>query len=54
MEAMPTRRRIAPLWPRLLSLGAIFLLAAGAWSQELSEYGNPFTWVTVGRVQVKA
>ena len=51
---MPNRRRFAPLWPMLLSLGAIFLLAAWAWSQELSEYGNPFTWVTIGPVQVKA
>ncbi len=30
------------------------LLAGPAGGDELSEYGNPFLWVTVGRVKVKA
>lgn len=38
-------------------LGALTLpaaLAAGEKPAELSEYDNPFTWVTIGKVKVKA
>jgi uncharacterized membrane protein (UPF0127 family) len=32
----------------------LLLLSGPAGAKELSEYGNPFLWVRVGRVQVKA
>jgi uncharacterized protein len=44
-----TRRVIAGLL-----LAALLGLAAGARGEEVSEYGNPWLWVTVGQVTVKA
>ena len=41
----------------VLVLGGLVLpavLPAGEKLVELSEYGNPFTWVTIGKVKVKA
>lgn len=51
---MQARRKFSLVRPLGLCLGAILLLAALAGGQEVSEYGNPFTWVTVGPVKVKA
>ena len=40
----------------LVAVGLVLpaALAAGEKPAELSEYGNPFTWVTIGKVKVKA
>ncbi len=47
-------RRFFPFTPLALALGMILLLAPLARGQEMSEFGNPFLWVTVGPVKVKA
>jgi len=50
------RSLIAFILP-ILILGALVLpaaLSAGEKLPEVSEYGNPFTWVTIGKVKVKA
>jgi uncharacterized membrane protein (UPF0127 family) len=38
----------------LMACGCLALAAVPAEGEEISEYGNPFVWVTVGPVKVKA
>ena len=38
----------------LLILGGLVFPPASPAGEEISEYGNPFTWVTLGQVKVKA
>ena len=38
----------------LLLLGSLVLPSVLSAKEDLSEYGNPFTWVTVGKVKIKA
>ncbi len=40
--------------PLLLILGVLLWTASLGAGTELSEYGNPFTWVTIGKTKVKA
>jgi uncharacterized protein len=54
---MKNRKSLIDLVVVALLLGGLFLpaaLAAGEKPVELSEYGNPFTWVTIGKTKVKA
>jgi uncharacterized membrane protein (UPF0127 family) len=37
-----------------LILAAVFFPPGPAWGQEVSKFGNPWVWVTIGQVQVKA
>ncbi len=37
-----------------LLLAALLALVGLAWGQEVSKFGNPWLWVTVGKVTVKA
>lgn len=53
LKMIPPRRIKRGLFTALL-LAAIFLAPNSLAGEELSEYGNPFTWVTIGRVRIKA
>jgi len=47
------RARLRRAIPALL-LAALWGVAGPAWGQEVSEFGNPWLWITVGQVTVKA
>ena len=54
---MNNRKSLIYVGLLVLLLGGLVLpaaLPAGEKPAELSEYGNPFTWVTIGKVKVKA
>ena len=54
---MKNRKTLICVGLLVLVLGGLVLPAALPASEklvELSEYGNPFTWVTIGKVKVKA
>ena len=54
---MKNRKSLIYVGLLVLLLGGLVLpaaLAAGEKPAELSEYDNPFTWVTIGKVKVKA
>jgi uncharacterized membrane protein (UPF0127 family) len=51
MKNLKTMSQISAL---LLLLGLLFLPAPLRAALELSEYGNPFTWVTLGKTKVQA
>jgi hypothetical protein len=51
---MNAARKIIRVFLLALALSAVGPGPAGVAGEEVSEYGNPFTWVTVGQVAVKA